>query len=147
LAQVGQTINGTYEKNGFGCSALLSSDGQRLAVSAANANVNGILYAGQVTVFDLVGNLWVQVGSTLNGTEYGDHFGQSIALSADGSRLAVVPRNIEYSSFGQVRVFQFLNGAWIQLASDLNGTTFSLGILSRCPLMACGSLWARGPIT
>jgi hypothetical protein len=61
-------------------------------------------------VFDLVGGAWTQVGGDIDGEAAGDRFGSSVALSSDGSRLAVGgPFNDgNGSSAGHVRVFDNL---------------------------------------
>ena len=43
----------------------------------------------QVYEFSSGSNDWVQIGSTLNGDAVGDEFGTAVALSADGTVLAV----------------------------------------------------------
>ena len=83
----------------FGSSVALSADGGKLAVGAVNDNT-GANYAGAVYLFTVAGSgaTW---GNTVSNTKKiahgvdglslssGDWFGSSVALSADGSKLAV----------------------------------------------------------
>ena len=67
---------------------------------------------------------WEQVGVDIDGEAAGDESGYSVALSDDGTILAVGewkntgPLGAEQ---GQVRVYEFLGGAWVQKGSDING--------------------------
>ncbi|KPJ95289.1 MAG: hypothetical protein AMJ55_04180 [Gammaproteobacteria bacterium SG8_15] len=85
----------------FGARVILSADGSTLAVGAyredsAAKEINGdhtdntATDAGAVYVFTRSGNIWQQQAyiKALN-SESGDNFGWSVALSADGSTLAV----------------------------------------------------------
>ena len=86
--QLGLAIDGEGAGDGSGNSVSLSSDGNRLAIGAPLNDGNGS-NAGHVRVYELdsfTGFL------TLNDTLYGnpgDHFGGSVAIDADGNRLAV----------------------------------------------------------
>ncbi|WP_137920874.1 integrin [Hydrogenophaga sp. 2FB] len=124
----------------FGLTVALSSDGSTLAVGAPQEDsiatgVNGdqgntTSNAGAVYVFTRNGNAWVQQAylKGLN-TESFDLFGTSVALSADGSTLAVgaigedsdtsgidPPANNAALSSGAVYVFSRSAGNWNQQA-------------------------------
>ena len=72
-----------------GWSVALSADGTRLAVGAIfNDGVNGA-NSGHVRVFDYNGAAWTQIGEDIDGEDASDQSGASVALSADGTRLAV----------------------------------------------------------
>src|SRR5437762_850189 len=94
----------------FGSSVVLSRDGNTLAVAAyyessaatginGNQNDHSIPEAGAVYIFTRTGTTWSQqayikasntgTAAVGNGFAEGDQFGYSIALSADGSTLAV----------------------------------------------------------
>ena len=93
-SQLGQDINGEDSTNYSGKSVALSADGTRLAVGAhGNFGANGI-YSGHVKVYDLItdssnNKSWNQLGQDIDGEASGDNSGQSVALSADGARLAI----------------------------------------------------------
>jgi hypothetical protein len=85
----------------FGTSIALSADGSTLAVGAnsedstatgvgGNQANNSSPHAGAVYVFTRNGTTWHQQAYVkASNTDYGDSFGTSIALSVDGSTLAV----------------------------------------------------------
>jgi hypothetical protein len=119
--QLGPTINGDQNFDGFGSSVSLNADGSRLAIGAPlhNTNAAGQVQndAGQVRVFEYTANTnrWIQLGNNINGQETGSTFGRSVSLSADGSRLAVgedgagSQGDLTTKHVGQVRVFEFNN--------------------------------------
>ncbi len=88
----------------FGHSVALSADGNTLAVGAyfedSNATGvngdqanNGAFAAGAVYVFTRSGTTWSQQAYIkASNTDWGDYFGWSVALSADGNTLAVGAR-------------------------------------------------------
>ena len=120
--QVGADIDGEAAGDRFGHSVDLSSDGTRLAVGTYNNGGAGY-QAGHVRVFDLVGSTWTQVGSDIDGEAAGDHFGSSVALSSDGTRLAVgAPYNDGGgSNSGHVRVFDLIENTWTKVGPDIDG--------------------------
>jgi MYXO-CTERM domain-containing protein len=67
----------------------------------------------------------LQLGTDIDGEASGDQSGRSVALSSDGSILAVgAPiNNGSGSSSGHVRVYEFSRArdAWVQLGADING--------------------------
>jgi hypothetical protein len=116
--KVGDDIDGEAAGDYFGWSVALSSDGTRLAVGAPQHDGGGT-DSGHVRVFDLVGGTWTQVGGDIDGEAAGDQFGQSVALSSDGTRLAVganAPTDVGYA-----RVFDLVGGTWTQVGGDLDG--------------------------
>lgn len=64
-----------------------------------------------------------QLGSDLTGDHNDSRFGGAVALTFDGSRLAVGASNSDTNGMnaGLVRVFQWSNGAWNQVGADLTG--------------------------
>jgi hypothetical protein len=105
--QLGLDIDGEAAADNSGTSVALSSDGSRLAVGAPrNHGVDGSA-SGHVRVWEWNGSSWVQCGSDIDGEAPLDVSGSSVALSSDGSRVAIgAPHssgNGERS--GQVRVF------------------------------------------
>jgi hypothetical protein len=120
--QVGADIDGEAAGDSFGQSVALSSDGTRLAVGSYLNDGTGT-DAGHVRVFDLVGSTWTQVGADIDGEAAGDYFGGSVALSSDGTRLAVGANQNDAtgSNAGHVRVFDLVGGVWTQIGGDLDG--------------------------
>ena len=120
--QVGADIDGEASGDYFGYSVALSSDGSRLSVGAMGSDGNG-LGSGHVRVFDWDGSSWVQVGADIVGEAAGDYFGYSVALSSDGSRLAVgaIQNDGNGANSGHVRVFDWDGANWVQVGADIDG--------------------------
>ena len=123
----------------------LSADGLRLAVGAPQNAGNGA-GSGQVRVFDWDAGAWVQAGVDIDGEAAGDAFGSSVALSADGLRLAVgaTANDGNGSNAGHVRVFYWSAGAWVQSSQDLDGEAPGDAFGSSVALSADGSRLAAG---
>jgi len=66
---------------------------------------------------------WVQLGQDIDGEAFDDTSGASVSISANGQIVAIgAPRNDRYGSYsGHTRVYQFYNGSWIPLGSDIGG--------------------------
>ncbi len=93
-SQLGEDIDGEAAYD-FSGEVSLSSDGLRIAVGAAKNDGNG-LDAGHVRVYDYDPylNAWSQVGQDINGEAELDQSGRSVALSGDGTRVAIgAPKN------------------------------------------------------
>ncbi len=129
--QLGQDIDGDGPNNYSGYSVSLSDNGTILAIGAprfdSNINSNKI-YAGQVRVFQLSNNSWVQLGQDIIGEKAGDQSGYSVSLSSNGTVLAVgAPFNNGSSSqylsskAGHVRVYKLSNNNWVQVGQDIDG--------------------------
>ncbi len=116
------------EWDGMGWNAILSRDGATLAVSAPfhDGPTNTEDARGLVRVFewDSVNEQWQQKGSDIGGEATGDVFGGALALSSDGSIIAVgATRNDgNGTNSGHVRVFEWLNNVWEQKGADIDGT-------------------------
>jgi hypothetical protein len=79
--------SGAAAGNAFGTTATISNDGSTIAIGAPHRTSN----AGAVYVFVRNGASWVQQGAALtsSNTQGDDRFGTSLALSSNGSILAV----------------------------------------------------------
>ena len=95
---------------------------------------------------------WIQVGLDVDGEAAGDGFGQSVALSSDGSILAVgASGNDGRGSFsGHVRMYRYTGGAWIQFGNDLDGLAaydqfgWSISLSADGMVVAVGAILAHG---
>ncbi len=119
--QVGSVLTAAdaVEHDLFGASVALSEAGDVLVVGADGRD--GVTEnEGCVYTYDRSGTSWVQRGSALKAGDaaFGDTFGASVALSADGAVLAVgAPgRN---GTKGGVYLFDLTDGAWVQRGSVL----------------------------
>jgi hypothetical protein len=88
--QVGQDIDGEAAGDRSGYSVAMSADGSRIVIGAPANDGNGSL-SGHVRIYDIdsSGTSWIQVGHDIDGEAAGDFSGQSVAMSADGSRIAI----------------------------------------------------------
>lgn len=64
-----------------------------------------------------------QIGSTLLGDDELDNFGQSVALSFDGTRMAVGASMVDETVGGRgyVRTYDLVNGTWVQVGQEIQG--------------------------
>jgi LPXTG-motif cell wall-anchored protein len=82
----------------------MSADGSRVAIGAPQ-NYGA---AGRVRVYTLTNGVWIQTGANINGEAVGDNSGGSVAMSDDGSRVAIgaIFNDGGGSDAGQVRVYE-----------------------------------------
>ena len=76
-----------------------------------NVTVNPV---NDAPVVNILGKVSSQIGSDIDGEAWGDYSGSSVALSADGSVLAIgAPSNDGNGGFsGQVRLYRNVGGSW-----------------------------------
>lgn len=67
---------------------------------------------------------WFQLGNSVEGEEINDQFGTSVSINADGNIIAVgAPYNDgNGNASGHVKVFENLEGTWVQLGANIEGT-------------------------
>jgi hypothetical protein len=122
ISQLGADIDGEAANDRSGQSVALSSDGTRVAIGAPRNDGNGS-DAGQVRIYDWNGTAWTQVGNDIDGEAAGDRSGTSVALSSDGSRVAIgASRNDGTArNAGHVRIYAWNGTAWTQVGNDIDG--------------------------
>jgi cysteine-rich repeat protein len=158
----------------FGTSVALSADGSTLAVggnledSAAtgiggNQADNSAVASGAVYVFTRSGTTWSQRAYVkASNTGAGDRFGASVALSADGSTLAVGASweasaatgidgnqaNNSAGASGAVYVFTWSGPTWSQQAyvkasntGSLDQFGYSVALSADGSILAVGAVW------
>lgn len=107
--QLGMDIDGS---NGggyrFGWDVSLSNDGNRVAIGAFLGESDNGDNAGNVQIHDFNNGTWTQVYNNIYGEAAEDYSGQSVSLSADGSRVAIGARNNDGNgnNAGHVRVYE-----------------------------------------
>jgi hypothetical protein len=134
----------TGKGDNFGLTAVLSGDGDTLAVGASleDSGAKGIggdatsetsTDAGAVYVYVRVGDVWQAMPTYIkaSNTGAGDNFGQNLALAADGATLVVGAKfedsmapgvggdqdmNVTNGEFGAVYVFERNKDIWSQRA-------------------------------
>ena len=127
VTQVGNTLIGDNQFDQLGWYLVLSSDGTRMAVGA-RLHDEVTSNEGLVRVYDYNSSTsqWVQIGQDINGVAQNERFGSSLAMSADGSRIAVGAPNHD-SSRGTVRVYDYNTSTsqWVQVGGDIDGHNVS----------------------
>jgi hypothetical protein len=143
--QVGSDINTTEAYDFFGGTLALSDDGGRLIVGALANTANG-LDAGLARAYEWIDGEWVQMGADFFGAASGHELGASVAISANGSRIAIgAPGRLGETGFaGQVQVFEWRGSNWMQLGPDLEGEVNGELFGSAVSLSSDGSLLAIG---
>ncbi len=112
-AQVGADVRGEEIGDWAGRAVAISPGGSRIAVGAYGADAEEAS-AGRVQVFEWDGTTWQQMGVDLTGVTPAEHFGISVSLADDGTRL-VVGSNVA------TRVFDWDGAAWLQVGGDMAG--------------------------
>jgi len=114
-SQIGSFF-GTNAKNNM----ALSNDGNTIAIWTEGDQIRG-----NVAVYDLHQNdVWVQRGRALTGDAAGDAFGYGLALSRDGTVVALgAPQSALPETPGYVRVFRWSSedSTWEQVGNDIIG--------------------------
>ena len=118
ISQLGDDIDGEASSDRSGTSVAMSTDGTRIAIGAPGNDNNNGSDAGHVRVYDWDGTAWTQIGGDINGRASGDEFGFSVAMSSNGTRIAIgAPWNDDNGSdSGHVRVY-----AWDGISNDPDG--------------------------
>jgi hypothetical protein len=133
----GGDIVGTDVGANMGQGVALNGDGTIVACGAYNQGIGG-----EVQVFQWESGSWHQKGSNLTTTITDGHFGDVVALSYNGSILAVTERGGASNPFN-VHIYQWSGTDWLSLGSPITGedTTDSSNFVS---LDASGTTVAIG---
>lgn len=75
---------------------------------------------GQVKVYELVNNSWLQKGETIEGTNENYYFGGSVSINDIGDIIVV--GDFYALGYGQVKVFKFETDSWEQYGNTVTGT-------------------------
>ena len=144
--QVGTDIQGRKgEKDGrFGKAVTISQDGRIIAVGAPFAQSDASV-VGVVRVYSDESSEWVQRGQDIVPRSNNTLFGSSIAMSADGNRIAIGAANSGVE-VGHVDVFDFNDTHWTRSGKALMGVHEFESFGSSVALNANGSLLAVGAI-
>ena len=116
-----------------------STDGQRLAIGDQLYTDASLLegneqahQAGKVQVYEWQIDRWNPIGPAIQGQHNKHHLGSSVALSADGNRLAVgaygdggpegsVDVKDPQTKMGQVQLYAYKSGHWTPLGKPIEG--------------------------
>ena len=119
--QVGSDINGEAAGD-FVDAVAMSSDGRRVIIGAPG-NDGSFALAGHARVFEEIAGAWVQVGSDIDGEAANDLSSSFVAISGDGTHVAVTAAQNDGNgnASGHARIFEEVAGVWIQIGSDIDG--------------------------
>ena len=130
---MGSNVDGEDESDDFGSCIAISDDGLTVAAGAPFDGYGdpGCGYGcGRVRIFTYDGSSWNQKGQNLNGAE-DEEGGSSVALSSDGSRVAV-------GLYSGVEVYEYGGGVW-QLLQSIPGAVHSIQISGLGNIVVIGS--------
>jgi hypothetical protein len=123
----------------YGASIAVSGDGTRLAVGAPGAFI-GAHDVGQVLIYEIgVG----QIGVEIPGLHGNDFFGSAVALSEDGTIVAVGALT-GLSGAGYVRIFRQNGANWDQVGQTIEGQQPGDNLGSSLSISADGQTVAIG---
>ena len=115
----GAPIVGEGADDASGTSCALSADGNTIIIGAPGNIANG--HAGSVRVFYWTGADWFQKGLDLDGFSSWDKFGNSVAISDDGNRIAIGASENDSLALdgGQLRMYEWNGNDWVQMGDDI----------------------------
>ncbi len=127
-----------------GTSLALSSDGKTMIVGC-EGYYSG---RGKIKVYTKVGQNWIRKGEDITGVANVDLFGASVAISGDGSVIAVGANGawagdtVKYA--GEVHVYQWLNNSWNVVGQTITGACENCRLGRSIDLSHDGKLLAVG---
>lgn len=125
IVQLGADLVGSAAGDVFGRGVAISASGDRIVVGAPSSAAT-FSQGGQVRAYEWDGSAWSQIGQDINATRISELLGDqnSLAISADGSRIAVGSDRANDAmglSVGQVRVYDYTGSTWVQVGSTIDG--------------------------
>ena len=106
--QIGNDIDGENMGDLSGHTVATSANGNIVAIGAIE-NDDGGNRSGHVRVYENVSGTWLQLGEDIAGEAADDRSGWSLALSADGSIVAI-GSDLNNSWRGQVEIYENISG-------------------------------------
>lgn len=138
-AQLGQDLDGSSTNHLYGQTVSLSEDGLVLAAGGQFYSANGNQQIGLVRVHSYSNGEWTQLGQDLVGTSTGDWFGDGVAISGDGTTLAIMSGD----AVPVVDVYGLTSQVWSPLGQKLSygygGDKDSIALSSDGRVLAVGS--------
>lgn len=127
-----------------GVSVALSSDGSVVVIGSSYGNDLGP--AGNVSVYENIAGNWSKIGNTLTGSSAGDMFGNSVAISDNGSIVAIGANAADGNGLnsGSVSIYQNVSGNWVKIGADIHGEFAGDDFGAGVSLSADGSIVAVG---
>jgi hypothetical protein len=126
--QIGEDIDGVSANDQCHTTSI-SADG-KIVAAGSHYNDEFGTNSGQVRVFQLLDDEWVQMGSSIYGQNSADYAGTSVSLSSDGLTLAigVIGVDIPGVGTGQVWVYNFNGTDWELKGEAISGDFYSPGL-------------------
>lgn len=121
--QRGGDIDGASSGDWSGTSVAISDDGNRVVIGSRYSNAGGGA-SGHTRVFSYNGSAWSQLGSEINGEAAFDYAGYAVAMSDDGSTIAIGATHNDGaggSDCGHARAYTYTGGSWAQKGGDIDG--------------------------
>ena len=156
--QMGKDISGEFSGDEFGQSISLSADGTVVAAGAWHYKNR----TGNVRIFRYSDGSWTQIGESLVGGPGLCEFGYRLSISAAGNRIAVTsssfvgnvrncnevgafdPLTDNTDHWGEVKVFTYEEGEWMQLGQTFRGSKPGIEFGRGISLSGDGSTLAIG---
>ena len=144
--QIGTPIAGEAAGDTSG-TVSLSANGKVVAIGAILNDGNGE-DSGHVRIYENLSGTWSQVGNDIDGKASNDFSGWSVALSEDGTVVAIgaILNDGNGLDSGHVRVFKNLAGVWTQMGQDIDGefpddlAGFAVSLSSDGNIVAVGAI-------
>ena len=130
----GADLFGSAKGEEFGSSLSISDNGNRIAVGSRSSSAPNKSKCGAISMFeyDESSDLWLQLGSTIEGSDANDRFGYSISMSGLGLRVAAGGPSTS-RKVGSAMVFEYTGIDWIPfggaLKDEIVGSRFG-GVVS-----------------
>lgn len=147
--QKGSSMDEEKPGDGAGTSCSISDDGSVVAYGGHGNDGFGA-DAGFARVFEWDENAdnWKQRGKDIDGLAKSELTGRSICLSGDGNRIVIGGYGAGAGT-GVARVFEWSNGSWAQLGSDITGVGnvwlgFAVSMNSDGNIIAVGARFGNG---
>ena len=93
----------------------MSSSGRRVIIGIPGFN----FWQGRVKAFEWNGEEWIQIGNDMIGEHTREHFGEMLAISADGNRIVIGAPH--YNNTGRIKVFDWNGTDWVQIGNAIVG--------------------------
>ena len=135
----------------------MSFDGSVVAIGAIGNDGSGGTDCGHVRVYQLNGDTWEKIGDDIDGEAANDESGHSVAISSDGTVVAIGAIDNDGSSTntnsGHVRVYQRDESnttvnpkGWTKYGNDIDGDVADNQLGSSVAMSSDGSVIAMGAI-
>jgi Flp pilus assembly pilin Flp len=120
--QIGSDIDGEAPDDLSGVSVSLNNNGNIIAIGASFNN-NSVFNSGHVRIYENIGGVWMQIGSDIDGENFGDNSGSRVSLNNNGNIVAISALNNDSNGelSGHVRIYENIGGVWTQIGSDIDG--------------------------